>query len=549
MAIIVLMVSLGTYSIMSSKNVEELNKEAFDVFVPGIDNSKELESVTLQKIAALSGYIITGEEENIQTYLNLKKEEERLLEAGLKLAYTEEDKSYSSQIEALTKQYDSIADYLFETKKTGQEYKAISIMKHQAIPKANEIIAKSKEYIQIKQSQIEQAQSQIYQVQANIIRMVTIMSVCAILLSMMISIIITRNITKPIHQFVVLAQQVTEGDLTEKVQVKTKDEISILADSFNKMLANLRNIVGQIAIVSQQVTATSQQLSASSQESSAASEEVATTIGYVAKAASEQSVAVEESHSIINEIGNRIDSLSKNIEIVNQSSVNTLDSAKLGLKQSQSAVEKIDSIKSSTVETVKVVSILSESSAEIEKIVDVIGTIADQTNLLALNAAIEAARAGVAGKGFAVVADEVRKLAEQSSESAKQIAALISDMHEQVKHVVIAMDKNNKEVELGVQIVNRAGDSFKTILSEIDNVAKQVENVVYITHEVEKNTKTITDNFEHMNALSEKTAAAAQQVSASSEEQTVSMEEVANAAAGLAEMSYKLQNSISVFKY
>ncbi|AOT72233.1 methyl-accepting chemotaxis protein [Geosporobacter ferrireducens] len=145
----------------------------------------------------------------------------------------------------------------------------------------------------------------------------------------------------------------------------------MLADSFNKMIANLRNIIGQISQVADQVAATSQQLSASSQESAVASEEVATTIADVA-------------------------------------------------------------------------------------------------------------RAGDAGKGFAVVADEVRKLAEQSSESSKQIAMLISDIQGQVKHAVNAMDQNNNEVEVGVQIVNRASDSFVEILNEIDIVAKKVEKVTVV---------------------------------------------------------------------
>ena len=123
------------------------------------------------------------------------------------------------------------------------------------------------------------------------------------------------------------------------------------------------------------------------------------------------------------------------------------------------------------------ISDLGTQSDEIGKIVAVIDDIAAQTNLLALNAAIEAARAGEQGRGFAVVADEVRGLAERVTDATKEIANLIDNVLKGVAESVKATDEGTKEVSDGVQLAEEAGTSLTSILSSVETVAEQIEQI------------------------------------------------------------------------
>src|SRR5690606_19388157 len=152
---------------------------------------------------------------------------------------------------------------------------------------------------------------------------------------------------------------------------------------------------------------------------------------------------------------------------INISSKNTLDSAQEGILSSKDAVAKMNNLKIYTEKAAEEIFKLDEASKEIEKIVVTISDIAEQTNLLALNAAIEDARAGEAGRGFSVVAEEVRKLAEQSGQSSRQIAELISNIQYEIDETVKAMESNNREVDSGVHSVTESSNKFSDILNEI----------------------------------------------------------------------------------
>ena len=114
---------------------------------------------------------------------------------------------------------------------------------------------------------------------------------------------------------------------------------------------------------------------------------------------------------------------------------------------------------------------------QIGDIVKVIDEIAGQTNLLALNAAIEAARAGEQGRGFAVVADNVRGLAERSSQSTKEIAALIAKVQQGTEDAVEAMGAGVKDVEKGREITTRAGEALESIIASVQQSAVQMQTI------------------------------------------------------------------------
>ena len=353
----------------------------------------------------------------------------------------------------------------------------------------------------------------------------------------------------PINKLIAVSNKVAQGDLVQDISVKTKDEIGILANSFNIMISNLRDIISKTGDISEQVAATSEELAAASEEVTSSAEEVSNTIIGVSMSASTQNESIGIANTTMEDMVKDIKDLANNINNINTSSKNTLHSAQSGLSGSQDAVEKMNNLKASSEKTSQEILKLNESSREIEDIVVTISSIAEQTNLLALNAAIEAARAGDSGRGFSVVAEEIRKLAVQSAKSSNQIEQLITNIQREIETTVEAINKNNIEVEIGVSIVNESTGRFKDILNEMNIIAKQIEAVTNLTNNVEVSTDGVKNSFKSMEELSDQTLMSSEEVAASSQEQTASMEEISGAAMSLASMASELKESISRFNY
>lgn len=353
----------------------------------------------------------------------------------------------------------------------------------------------------------------------------------------------------PINELIKVTDYVAEGDLTQTVEIQTKDEVGVLGNSFNQMIFNLRDLISKSSNISQQVSATSQELSASSEEVTASSQEVTTTMMEVSEGANDQNNSIASSNEMVVNMIDDIENVNSNINNINEYSVMAVETAKQGLSESRGAVERMSDLKESSNKTAQEIAQLNENSKEIEEIVVTIGSIAGQTNLLALNAAIEAARAGEAGRGFSVVADEIRKLAEKTADSSRQIEDLISNIQNEIKHSVTAIEQNNAEVDKGVIVVSESSKSFEKILNQMNTIFVQIKDVTTLINAVNENTIEVQDNFNMMGILSDRNVEASEMVSRSSQDQTAAMEEIAGATMNLAEMASELEASISTFKY
>ncbi|MBP3338018.1 MAG: methyl-accepting chemotaxis protein [Lachnospiraceae bacterium] len=254
-----------------------------------------------------------------------------------------------------------------------------------------------------------------------------------------------RNVDDKIYDLVN-----SDGDLTQKLKIKSGDELELIADNVNALLEYIRDIMLNISDGSVKLNASSQNVveqlkdtelkitdvSATMEEMSAAMEETSASLAGVNE-------AVEQIHEAIMKIAeNSATGSEKSADIMNKAS----DIYSEAVKNREDATEKANVMKENVNEKIKE----SKAVEEIKVLTDNIIAITDQTNLLALNASIEAARAGEAGRGFAVVADEISKLATDSAQAANQIKGVS---------------------EIVINAVNRLAEESENMVAFLDEVA------------------------------------------------------------------------------
>lgn len=362
-------------------------------------------------------------------------------------------------------------------------------------------------------------------------------------------IILIYILIRPIPEIVRQVQKMAAGDLTvEDLKVKSKDEIGQLVQSFNGMVKNLRTMIGNIGLSAEQVASVSEQLTASAEETSQATESIAHTIQEVAAGSETQAQRSDVAANAMKEMAEGVQHIADNAQNVSTSAQNSFQAAAEGYQSLQSVEEQMSQIHHTSSNLTQSVQRLGEHSAHIGSIVDAITEIAAQTNLLALNAAIEAARAGDAGRGFAVVAEEVRKLAEQSSQSASEIADVIHTIQSETQRTVQESTVVSKAVQEGLSKVSEAGGSFTKIRSSIEEVSSQIQEVSAAVQQLSASSEEITGSVRHIAEIATSASAGTQNVSAAAEEQLASMEEIAASATSLSKMGEELKNLIGQFK-
>jgi methyl-accepting chemotaxis protein len=260
-------------------------------------------------------------------------------------------------------------------------------------------------------------------------------------------------------------ERLAKGDLTYRVNADWAGEYRKVRDDFNAAIGQLQDTIRNIAM--------------SSSEVSSATAEISTSTTDLSQRTEEQAASLEQTSAAMEEMAATVKKNAENAQHANQLTQNTQEVANRG-----GAV---------VAEAVTAMAAIEDSSRKISDIISVIDEIARQTNLLALNAAVEAARAGEAGRGFAVVASEVRSLAQRSSQAAKDIKDLITN--------------SSGQVQQGVDLVNRAGQSLNEIMESIRNVAAIVADIANASAEQASGIDQINKALNQMDEVTQQNSA------------------------------------------
>lgn len=309
-----------------------------------------------------------------------------------------------------------------------------------------------------------------------------------VLVGLVIISVMSSRLVKPIREVVVRLEDIAsgEGDLTQRLDVKSQDEIGQLAKQFNAFLAKLQTTIQQVAVTTEKISGTAESANQTAIATRESSEAQFREVDLVATASEEmtQTAAL----------------VVQNAEVAVEAASTANESASQGQEVAElSASEMVRLVEQMKV-TVPVVEELAKNNANITEILAVIEGISEQTNLLALNAAIEAARAGEQGRGFAVVADEVRSLASRTQDSVGEIQQVIERVQKGTADVVAAMqessnlaDSTSNHVQQAVSALSRIFESISAINDMNSQIVRAAEEQQSVSSEVNQNVSNIRD--------------------------------------------------------
>ncbi len=293
-----------------------------------------------------------------------------------------------------------------------------------------------------------------------------------------------------------------DGDLTQRIEKRSEDELGQVVDSFNLFIEKLHNSISELLSNTQPLTSVASDLNSLTSTTKQATEEQRRATEAVSYAMDNMVVSmtqVSTNAGLASETAQEADSLAKEGRGVVNQTVTSIKALAQEVEKTSGVIRKLES-----------------DTSNVGSILDVIRGIAEQTNLLALNAAIEAARAGEQGRGFAVVADEVRTLASRTQHSTKEIQNVIEQLQEAAVSAVKAMEDSQEQAHLSVENATKTDTSLEQITEKIGLITQMNAQIATVIDQEQQSILNIKDNVQGIESTSNEAMKGMQQVEASS---------------------------------
>lgn len=552
---ITLIAIIMTMLILSYINITKLQQNLNTFAEVNLQEQKEINQLA-NEVSNLTiyeqGFLIYGDDENFKNYNETKNTiESKLNELSVYFENHPEESKSITYIQQFFNAYLYFSSNIIETRKNFDYESAVKLMERSEGPRIKQNIeSHTEELIQLLEQKNEETIKEL-ETFAKISRIAfIILSTFALFIAIFFSFILFRTIrinTVKINESILDIAQ-AGGDLTRRVEVKTKDEFAEIAQSTNILIESISNLVKKVMNLADHVSSSSQELMALAEENAKSIDEIAS---------STHDISIDSNSTIeqMNEAAIKMKTLEVSMVELNneakevQAAAKEMQSAAQSGNQSvQDSTEVIHFIENTMKHTTSTIESLREKSSEITSIVSTITAIAEQTDLLALNAAIEAARAGEHGKGFAVVSEEVKKLAVQSQQAAKEVVNIVYSLQKEIDTIVLQNAKGVKSVSHGVEVTNNTNEVLDRIIMQtnktteiIISMVDKISSTLTIVNELNLAFNDVNELSRNTNIATERSAQAAMQGSAAMEEINASAEE-------LAKQADDLRNLVNEFK-
>lgn len=448
--------------------------------------------------------------------------------------------------------WSQMADQILEYLDADDEDQALTLFKVSGEDTFETLQTSIKE---LEQYEIQTAEAQEEATQKDVARMKTVIvliSAVVIVIGLVLGFLITLSITKPIAKVIGLINTTSELNLVYdesfRELLERKDEVGKITIALADMRKRLREVVDNMTNVSTNLTSNAKELAASTEENKKTIEHISAAVHEIAEGNTQQAGSVTE-------VSDAISVIAEHITGVNNTGKKSSEQAKEAqniIMQGQGSIEVTLQKMQDTITVCNDVDIsITDLSAQMKKVAEIVNVIRDisaQTNLLALNASIEAARAGEAGRGFGVVATEIGQLAQDTSVAVNDISSIINDTVHKNSDTSDKVVQAKEIVDQQDTALRSTINAFDSIRTAVEKIAGQIISVSDAISNIHNLADKVSDQTQNISAVSQETAASSEEISASSAQQLSSMETIATAANGLADLAIHLNQEIDKFK-
>ena len=372
--------------------------------------------------------------------------------------------------------------------------------------------------------------------------------IISFIIGISIAILVTLMFTKEIKKVNNVMNDVAEGDLTQRIVVKNKNEFGILETNFNKMLDNVSGLIRDVENHSQVIIDASENISEISTTTTETVGQVSDAIQSVSVGATEQAESTSVATDEIENLAEKLHETKSYVSDINDMSNETQQLSTKGIEIVDELIGKAEQSINNSKLSKDVMHEMIESIDKINFISNAIMEITEQTNLLSLNASIEAARAGESGRGFAVVADEIRKLAEQSQASTDEIKQIVNEISEKSSMVEKTLDETDEIIMQQNKSIQDTKELFNTISNAVNALTEGLDNINKLNEKMDESRGTVVSSMENVVKISTETAAASEEVTASAQEVNATMHNLNQCTVELDQIATALRDSINKFK-
>ena len=499
---------LGGFALLQISSMQKEAREVNVRWLPSIVSLGEVNQELLRLRAATLRLLVTEQGEEFRRGVTAVEDLKSSLASARQrldgLITSQEGRSILTRFEQSFANYERHQVQIVDLAGKGRVEEAIALTNGELNQHARDASAALRELLQYNGGNADQASLRSEVAASSAFNGVIFAMLLAALATVILAMLLTRSIVRPLNEAVTIAEVVASGNLTHRIEVIGRDEPARLLTALKTMQDNLRNTIQNISDSSNQLASAAEELNAVTEDST--------------RGLHQQNHEIEQAATAVNEMTAAVDEVARNAVATSEASRESDATAQQGRQQVIRTVDSINLLAGDVTTTATQVEQLAGQVRDISQVLEVIRSVAEQTNLLALNAAIEAARAGDAGRGFAVVADEVRALAHRTQQSTQEIEQRIADVHQNTDKAVQAMQVSNERARTTLEVARAAGDALDEITAAISQISERNLVIASASEEQAQVAREVDRNLVNIRDLSLQSSAGANQTSAASQE-------------------------------
>ncbi|VYU68812.1 HAMP domain-containing protein [Clostridium tertium] len=494
--LILFIVTIWVVGIVSIKSINEGTEVLYSDNTLGISSISKLSNTQLEMYIKIEDLLNAESEDEkseilaeLETIQKSSSEAVKSYEEGIT---REEDRRLFTELEKSLEEYEVIRGQVIGLINQNKHTEATVLM-----PTYYKLIDKCKwkinNLIDLNNEWAEEALIKNEDTYSYSVKLTSAILALASIIAILISVRMTRGITGSLNKILALAKRLSEYNLSERIDIKSKNEFKSIGDALNDAQDNVKELIKIVINGAEDITASSEELSASIEEMTAQFEEINNSANEITAVINESSNTAEELYLSISTVKSNVVVLADKAEEGNENSKAVKTRAgeiKVGtegiIESTASVYEKVEGEILAAIEKAKVIN-------DIVMMANTIEEISEETNLLALNAAIEAARAGEHGRGFTVVAEEVRNLAEESKNSVHSVKETIGD----IQKAFLSIDETSSKL---LEFINgEIMKEFKNFVNIGTQYEKDGEFINNMSNEISKMSNEIADIVKNIN--------------------------------------------------